>query len=155
MRDGQQSRRESPWPFSPKVTATCANPQLAGGLAPGEFYEGGIDLSFLDLSGECFASFLAETRTSQSVDSILKDFVGGTFEKCTSSVTTTPTTNLETHAKATSITLGTDIYDYAVVQGTGTALFPNGNMTFHLCSPSQLDDAGTLPNGDPDDPKHL
>jgi hypothetical protein len=57
----------------------------------GELYEGGVNLSDPDLglSGECFASFLVETRSSQSVDAVLKDFIMGNFQACESSITST------------------------------------------------------------------
>ena len=56
--------------------------QGAGGSIPsGGFVEGGIDLTDLGLAG-CFRSFMAETRSSPSVDATLKDFVLGNFEAC-------------------------------------------------------------------------
>ena len=40
-----------------------------------------------------------------------------------------------------------------MVQGQGlNAPTPTGTVAFSICSPSQLDDPGTLPNGDPDNP---
>ena len=72
LRDGNARATPSPWPFEPKT-----------GAAPfpkGHFYEGGIDLEFLDLEDECFSSLILETRSSQSVDAVLKDFVAGGFE---------------------------------------------------------------------------
>src|SRR5262249_16711885 len=50
--------------------------------AHGEFLEEGVDLTALGLSG-CFASFLAETRSSQSPTATLSDFVIGSFPVCT------------------------------------------------------------------------
>src|SRR5258705_485160 len=76
----------SPWSFTDKGGVATGN------FAPGEFYEGGIDLTFLGLQDECFSSFLAETRSSQSVDATLKDFVGGAFAVCTATMTTAPST---------------------------------------------------------------
>jgi hypothetical protein len=118
-----------PWTFHPKSGTDLQ-------YQKGEFYEGGIDLTFLGLGGECFASFLAETRSSQSVDAVLKDFVGGSFEACTSTVKTTPSDSLK--APLTEISLGQSIYDYAVVSGTGAAGAPTGTMTFHICAPGEL-----------------
>jgi hypothetical protein len=119
----------SPWPFAPKSAP-------AGSFQPGEFYEGGIDLSFLHLENECFASFLAETRSSTSVDATLKDFVGGSFQPCVSTVKTTPS---DANKNAvTSIVLGENIYDYAVITGTGSNLAPTGTMTFSICAPGEL-----------------
>lgn len=70
-----------PWPFVPKGAKGNGPFQVPDG----QFYEGGIDPgAFPGLSGQCFASFLIETRSSPSVDAVLKDFVGGGFEpvKC-------------------------------------------------------------------------
>src|SRR5262249_33709348 len=49
--------------------------------AHGEFLEEGVDLTALGLSS-CFASFLAETRSSQSPTATLSDFVVGSFPVC-------------------------------------------------------------------------
>src|SRR5215213_7591082 len=51
----------SPWPFTPKV------PVDTNIFPVGHFFEGGIDLAALGLGGQCFSSFLAETRTSNSI----------------------------------------------------------------------------------------
>ena len=125
---------DSPWAFQAKASGTA--PKV---FPAGHFFEGGIDLEFLDLGEECFASFLAETRASTSVDSILKDFVGGTFERCGSSLVTTPS-NASGTATPT-IEKGGAIYDKAVITGTGSTSTPTGTVDFYLCSPSQLNDA--------------
>jgi hypothetical protein len=70
----------SPWAFTPKTGA-------ANIFHKGEFYEGGIDLAALGLGDECFSSFILETRSSQSVDAVLKDFVAGGFESCGANIT--------------------------------------------------------------------
>ena len=62
----------SPWNYTPKSGA--ANTFPAGG-----FYEGAVNLTALGVADVCFAAFLAETRTSPSVDATLKDFVQGVF----------------------------------------------------------------------------
>jgi len=69
------------WSYSQKGGAACASgpcsiPQK------GLFYEGAIDLTALGLAGECFASFLLETRSSADVSAVLKDFSLGGFQKC-------------------------------------------------------------------------
>jgi hypothetical protein len=67
------------WPYESKFPGgTNAVPQ-------GAFYEGGIDLTALLPSGQgapCFASFLFETRSSQAVNAVLKDFLLGSFPQC-------------------------------------------------------------------------
>ena len=122
---------DSPWPFQAKASGSPANK-----FPIGHFFEGGIDLSFLDLEEECFASFLAETRSSTSVDAVLKDFVGGGFEACESSVVTTPS-NAKGRAVST-IEKGGSIYDSALITGTGSGNAPTGTMDFFVCSPAQL-----------------
>lgn len=127
----------SPWPFQGSTGAPNTIPS-------GQFLEGGIDLGFLNLGEECFASFLAETRSSTSVDATLKDFVGGTFERCTSQVKTTPSDS--TGAALSSIVLGQSIHDYALITGTGSNVAPSGTMTFYICSPTELTN-GTCATG--------
>ncbi len=74
----------APWPYQPKSGA-------AGTFAKGAFFEGGINVSKLaSLAGHgtpCFTGFLAETRSSQSVDATLKDFVAGDFNLCDAKIT--------------------------------------------------------------------
>jgi hypothetical protein len=133
------SPKPSPWTFIPKVGT-------AGNFATGEFYEGGIDLTFLGLQNECFASFLAETRSSQEANAVLKDFVLGSFQSCETGLTTTPsTTNTGsgTAIPGTGIKMpqsGTlTVYDKAdlVVTGAGTW---SGTLQFFLCGPTPLTD---------------
>ena len=127
-----------PWPYTPK-----SNTGSAGGGAQkipiGALFEGGIDLTVLGLQNECFASFIAETRASQTPDATLSEFEGGAFQHCETTVTTTPTRN---GSAVTSIVLGQSIQDYAKVVGTGSpADVPTGSVKFYICTPSQLDDA--------------
>ena len=127
----------SPWPFDPKV----GGPGL---FQPGEFYEGGIDLASLGLGDACFASFLAETRSSTSVDAQLKDFVGGTFEHCESGIKTTPVD--ADGNPVTQIVLGESIRDHALVTGIGSTQPPTGAVTFSICAPGELT-GGACPTG--------
>ena len=62
----------APWAYTPSKGPANIFPR-------GAFFEGGVNLSQLGISNVCFASFLAETRSSQSVDATLKDFVTGAF----------------------------------------------------------------------------
>jgi uncharacterized repeat protein (TIGR01451 family) len=65
----------TPWPYQSKSGPANVFP-------PGAFYEGGLDITALGLTLGCNTTFLAETRSSQSVDAILKDYVTGTFNAC-------------------------------------------------------------------------
>ncbi|HET8782003.1 MAG TPA: hypothetical protein VFM63_06275 [Pyrinomonadaceae bacterium] len=62
----------SPWAYTPSQGPANIFPT-------GAFFEGGINLTQLGITNVCFSSFLAETRSSTSVDATLKDFVTGTF----------------------------------------------------------------------------
>lgn len=65
----------SAWSYVPK-----SGP--AGTYASGSFFEAGINVSRLVPGVECWSSFMAETRTSQSVTAQLKDLVLGPFDTC-------------------------------------------------------------------------
>jgi hypothetical protein len=52
------------------------------------FFEGGVNLNKIFPTGvPCFSSFLAETRSSPSITSVLKDFAEGNFNLCKITVT--------------------------------------------------------------------
>jgi hypothetical protein len=117
----------SPWDYQAKEQS--APPDV---FPKGHFYEGGIDLAQLGLADECFSSFLIETRASQSVDAVLKDFVGGTFAVCQATLTTTPSTGA-----GGTVQPGVSVTDTATVQGQGLSSppTPTGDVTFFLCGP--------------------
>ncbi len=68
----------APWAFLDKSGETD--------FLPGEFYEGGINLTALGIDQGCITTFIAETRTSQSTDARLKDVAMGGFPLCGISV---------------------------------------------------------------------
>jgi uncharacterized repeat protein (TIGR01451 family) len=110
----------SPWTFQGRDTA----PNKFG---PGTFFEGGINLSALDLDTGCFTTFLAETRSSQSVDATLSDFALGEFSFCEKP-------ELATSVNDQSITIGGSVTDTATLTGTkGTV---TGTIEFFVCGPS-------------------
>jgi hypothetical protein len=78
------------WPYQAKFGITNSNNVPTGG-----FYEGGIDLTNLlgGAAAPCFASFLLETRSSQSTSAVLKDFLVGSFPECHMSISKTYTCN--------------------------------------------------------------
>jgi hypothetical protein len=109
-----------PWSFTDK-SGTPNN-----GALNGEFYEGGINLSLLGLSDECFSSVASETRSSTSTTATLKDFVLGQFANCNAT--------LATNVGAGPYTPGTAIHDTATVTGSSAAHTPTGDVTFFLCA---------------------
>jgi hypothetical protein len=118
------------WTYQQKPNLVGAPPKAdAGNYPKGAFYEGGVNLS--ELLGEdvsCFSSFMAETRQSQSVDSVLEDFALGLFDTCRAEVETTPS--------STSIVLGESITDSAEITGFGIgAPPPTGTVNFFVCGP--------------------
>jgi len=134
----------SGWEYQAKDAA------VGGYIPSGGFVEGGIDLTDLGLEG-CFSSFVAETRSSPSVDAQLKDFVLGQFEACGSTTTTTPkevsgAVGSETYSNipADGVSIGTDgsvrVADEASVVVNGTQTY-GGSVSFRLCGPTPLSDA--------------
>ena len=67
----------APWSYTPKQNAT--NPAT---FPVASFMEGGLDITAIFGHSVCFASYLAETRSSSSVSAVLKDFVQGDFNVC-------------------------------------------------------------------------
>jgi hypothetical protein len=72
------------WPYTP-VRGSPGDP-----IPPAGLFEGGINVTELfagiGRARPCFASFLVETRSSQSIDAVLKDFVVHAFPQCHVSV---------------------------------------------------------------------
>jgi hypothetical protein len=61
-------------------------PPWSGNLKPGQFFEGGIDISSL-AGSSCFSTFMAMSRSSTSTSAELKNFVIGNFPVCDYKVT--------------------------------------------------------------------
>lgn len=118
------------WSYTPKFGTTGTFPQ-------GAFFEGGINVSAI-FGGvvPCFASFLAETRSSQSPTAQLKDFVLGGFPVCGVGIGKTCDTNLANNPSfnpdtnlvhtvfnvpVTNTGLGT-IYDVTIAEGANSIL---------------------------------
>ncbi|HZT81836.1 MAG TPA: SdrD B-like domain-containing protein, partial [Gemmataceae bacterium] len=102
----------SPWAYTPKFGT-------AGTLPTGSFFEGGINLSSFGLAG-CFTSFIAETRTSQTTNAQLKDFVAGNIATCklVNSATVTWSSPLVQNGATQTATAGPVEIDIA---GTGVS----------------------------------
>ncbi len=111
------------WTFDDKGAAGTNNP-----IPAESFFEGGIDLDQLyGGNAPCFGSFIAETRASQSVDAVLKDFAGGSFNTCV------PPTINTTSSKST-VHFGETVTDTATMSGSDGAA--SGSIKFFVCGPS-------------------
>jgi hypothetical protein len=125
----------SPWPFVDK----SGNNKV---YLQGEFFEAGVNLSdpSLNLGDRCFASLVAETRSSTSATATLKDFVVRNFGNCGAVVTTTPKAGDGTTTVSTSngLSIGTgsvQAKDSATLAVTGINNW-SGTMSFFLCGPT-------------------
>jgi len=141
---------EVPWPYLAK------GEDAVNGLKEipsGGFVEGGINLTLLGLEG-CFSSFVAETRSSPSVDAQLKDFILGNFEACGATMVTHPgdaagdlMTDSGEGTALPDVSIGTgavNVTDRADFAVTGTSTW-DGTLKFFLCGP--IDDPATCDTG--------
>ena len=114
----------APWAFTDK----------SGGhdFLAGELFEGGINLTALGLDSGCFTSFIAETRSSQSVDATLSDFAGGTFSFCKPpTIATQVKQGDQSLGSGGTINKGESVQDTATLTGTkGTVA---GSVVFSVC----------------------
>jgi uncharacterized repeat protein (TIGR01451 family)/fimbrial isopeptide formation D2 family protein len=114
----------APWAFTDK---SGSHDFLAG-----ELFEGGINLTALGLDSGCFTSFIAETRSSQSVDATLSDFAGGTFSFCKPpTIATQVKQGDQSLGSVGTINKGESVQDTATLTGTkGTVA---GSVVFSVC----------------------
>jgi len=117
----------SPWDYQAKTPATDCTDDFC--MPYESFFEGGINLTALfGPTGSCFASFLAESRSSSEFTATLKDFVLEEFPLC---------------AVEISKSCGTGTYDVAsgklkipfsvTVENTGVAAVAEVLATEDLC----------------------
>ena len=97
--------------FIPKAGAAAGNYPVVG------FFEGGLDLTAVGLGGECFPTTVVETRSSQSITAVLKDFTLTQFERCQAKIATEIRDAADNDITTTSVTPGTVIHDVAFVTG--------------------------------------
>jgi hypothetical protein len=130
------SPQTAPWPYTPKQGSP-------GTFPPVSFFEGGINITdiFAGTTPPCFASFLAETRSSSSPTATLKDFVLGAFPVCAVNITKTcPSSRVnETETGFIYDFTGTvsntgirPLYDVTVVDDAGTPGNTADDITFNL-----------------------
>ncbi len=127
------------------------------GTYPSEsFFEGGLNLTSLNLANECFPGFLVETRSSQSITAVLKDFTLKELQKCDSSITTDIFKKVgdtwDGPVTGTTLPANTTIRDTATVTGTVGFPTPTGTVRFQLfttdnCSGPETHEDVTLSNG--------
>ncbi len=104
----------------------------AGTYPPVVFFEGGLNLTAFGLGGECFPSFLVETRSSQSVDAVLKDFTLHGLQQCTATIATEVHNSNHEDITNTTVAANTAIHDKAIVTGTAGFPTPTGTVTFEF-----------------------
>jgi len=121
--------------FVPKAGAATGQYAVVG------FFEGGIDLTEAgplvgvpNLGGECFGSFMVETRSSQSITAVLKDFALGPFESCSA----TPSTQIHkgtdhtTDVQNTIIGENSTIHDKMILTAGAGNPAVAGTVTFQF-----------------------
>jgi len=122
------------------------NKRGGGNIRIAEFYEGGLNITEAGLTNECFATFTADTRSSQSLTATLFDYALGELGACGVEVATEPSTGSNG-----TIELGSGtVHDTATVTGTGgvgTPPVPTGTVAFFVCQPSELDANGECSTG--------
>ena len=107
---GDNDPTDSPWPYTSKDGYIDQFPYET-------FFSGGINISDLIDGDACFASFMAETRSSSSFTAALKDFVLDSFPVCSISVTKSCT---NPRLNATQDMIIYDIGGTVSNDGTGT-----------------------------------
>jgi hypothetical protein len=117
------------------LTGTTAIPWLTANKQDGvghtlrstEFYEGGVDLTAHELGGRCFNTFLADTRSSQSLTATLFDYASGQLGECAAGMATQV-------SDAGPVLPKVEVHDTATVTGN-KEITPTGEVTFFLCGP--------------------
>lgn len=111
----------SPWDYTPKSGSYKVFP-------PESFFEGGINITDLVGGDTCFATFMAETRSSKQFSATLKDFVLGAFPLCAVELTKSCSTGTYDPA------LGMIVAPYSVtVTNTGSATVTSITATDNAC----------------------
>jgi len=126
----------SPWPYTPKQGTPGTFPTFS-------FFEGGINITQIFGGGTppCFASFMAETRSSTSVTAVLKDFVLGAFPVCGIDITKDCTSGALGSGENTFVwsfsgtvtnTGFATLFDVTVVDDAGTPANPADDQTITI-----------------------
>ena len=119
----------TPWPTANKQDGTGSS------LRPTEFFEGGLNLTATGLGGKCFNTFMADTRSSQSLTATLFDYSLGTLGECTSTTVTAPSISAPVTIPASGTISG--VTDSALLTVNGISTF-SGTITWSICGPLAL-----------------
>ncbi len=109
--------------------------KVGNALRTAEFFEGGINLTDLDLGGTCFNTFIGDTRSSTSLTATLFDFAGGTVGECKSTTVTTPSINGSQAIPGDPADASVSVTDSALITVDGVDTF-SGTVSWHLCGPT-------------------
>jgi hypothetical protein len=120
--DGINGTITTPWPTANKDDG------VGNSLRTAEFFEGGVNLTNHNLGGKCFNTFLADTRSSQSLTATLFDFSRGQLGSCLATMSTQV-------SDAGPVLPGVAVHDTATVTGNKALITPTGDVTFFLCGP--------------------
>ena len=115
-------------------------------LRTAEFFEGGVNLTQEGLGGQCFNTFLANTRSSTTLTATLFDFAAGTLGSCESELMTDPSVegSVEINAAAS-----VSVTDDATLTIDGADEW-SGTLSFFLCGPLAAEvtcETGGVPSG--------
>jgi len=139
-------------------TGTITTPWLTANKQDGvghslrisEFFEGGVNLTKANLAGKCFNTFMADTRSSQSLTATLFDYSLGVLGECESTTVTTPQQGDGSAIPAGGLPIGAnarvDVRDSALITVTGVTGY-GGDVTFSLCGPLALDSTSNCESG--------
>jgi hypothetical protein len=126
VNDATNGTLDPPW--------DTANKDGTSDVKIAEFFEGGLDLTAKGLGGKCFNTFIADTRSSQSLTATIFDFARGVLGECGITVTTTPSSTADRPLSSTAAI--TDTADVAgTSSGGGAGPTPTGTIQFFLCGP--------------------
>lgn len=122
---------QTPWAMEDKVKPGPPNPDPAMTLEPDQFVEGGVNITDIFASQNlgappCFGSFMAETRSSSSLDATLKDYALGDLQFCDARV------KIDQSATNRVGTPHTFIVDVEQQLGAGYVAAPAGNVDVTL-----------------------
>jgi hypothetical protein len=123
------------WSYTPKQGTAGTFPTFS-------FFEGGLNTTALFGGEPCFASFMAETRSSQSPTATLKDFALGAFPVCGGGLQV----NKVTIDRNGNPFTGTEVFPYTIRRADGSNMSTNSTVT--NITTTQLNDAVFTTYGD-------